>query len=743
MLAFLLLMVLQPGVEAQTLREQLDQGLDWAACGGPLAEVPPIEAASRIELSAAAAELYPDQQQVTLFGEVMATQQGMRLDAGQLTFVRETGEIQAQNGVLLDGAGLRIFADRAQLDLAERRGELEQTEFRLLNQRARGEAQRIELLDEQRSQLYRMRYTRCSPNDDSWILAADRLQVDRGTGIGEAWGALLTFKDLPLVYAPYLQFPVDDRRMSGLLAPVIGYDSSYGLDLTIPYYFNIAPQMDATLSPRILSNTGLMLGGELRHLGSYGHSELELEYLPNDSQRADEGGARGAVNVGSSGSLDDNTRWRLDLAYVSDDEYLDDFGNNLSLESQTHLRRRAELIQTGAYGQLLGRLEYFQTIDPDILPNKRPYARLPQLLHSWETSEGLGPLHAELRNEYVRFDRSHGVTGQRLDLYAALGLPLERVWGFLRPRLSLRHTRYLLEADSNEPVDPDFDEDPTRSLPAFSLDGGLYFDRSTRWFGRDLTQTLEPRLFYLRVPEREQRTLPVFDTSLPTFGFSSLFRENRFNGADRVGDANQLTLGLSSRILQASDGVERLRMGVGGIVYFDDRNVTLEGDDVDTDSRSSLVAELETSITERLRLRTAVQWNNTGDQGNTERSAFQLSWKGDRQRLLNLAYHYDENRLEIADLSFRQPLTSDTNAIGRWNYSLRDEETMEVFAGLEYDSCCWALRGLVRRHLNEVGDDPDTQLMLQLELKGLAGLGNGLDDFLEKGISGYDAETGD
>jgi LPS-assembly protein len=426
-------------------------------------------------------------------------------------------------------------------------------------------------------------------------------------------------------------------------------------------------------------------------------------------------------------------RYNIDYNYVSDADYLDDFGDSLAVSAETHLARRGQIRYRGKQWDLLGRALYFQTLDQTIAPGSRPYAMLPQIRFNLRQRELLGGLNGGLSSEYVRFDRAVGVTGQRFDLYPSLSYPLEEVWGFLRPKLGVRYTGYRLDGEG-------FDDSESRSLPIMSLDGGLFFERDAAWFGRAATQTLEPRLFYLKVPYRDQDGLPDFDSALLDFGFGRLFRENRFSGGDRVGDANQLSLALSSRVIDRDDGSERFRVGLGTVLYFDDRRVDLNGAGSDSESRSTLVGEAAARFGDHWQLRGGLEWDPDGAGEKTRRSALSLNYRGPEQRLFNLAYRYDDDRLEQGDLSFSQPVGEHFDLVGRWNYSLRENETLEVFGGLEYESCCWKVRAVARRYIKESGGDPDNSVFLQLEMKGLASIGNKLDQFLQRGIFGYEVD---
>jgi LPS-assembly protein len=347
---------------------------------------------------------------------------------------------------------------------------------------------------------------------------------------------------------------------------------------------------------------------------------------------------------------------------------------------------------------------------------------------------GFGP-HLSMQAEYVNFDRSTGVTGQRFDIEPAVSLPLRRSWGYLEPAVSARYTGY----DLDDP--PTADNQPDRTLYTVSLDSGLFFDRSTSWFGHAMTQTLEPRLYYLYVPFEDQDGLPVFDTSALDFAYDNLFRTNRFAGADRVGDANQLTLALSSAYLSDVDGSELFRASIGQIFYFEDREVGLPGEPVADDSSSSFLAQIEGRIGANWRYRAGLQYDPHIDEDKLRQGLVQLSYRDRERRYLGLGYRLREGLIEQTDIGILWPFSPDVSFIGRVNYSLQDSRTLEAVAGVEYGQCCWRVRAIARHFLSNDSDDYDTGVMLELELRGLARIGKNIDTYLEETMWNYQADT--
>ncbi|MGD2081624.1 MAG: LPS-assembly protein LptD [Chromatiales bacterium] len=729
------------GIEPQTAYARGGRGSllyregDYTVCAParPAATTVPGEPGDdRVHISAAGAEYYADQQAARFIGDVEIIQTPQRVLADEVIYNNTTEDIEARGSVYYERPDLRVESAGGRMNLQTYQGTLQDIEYNLPKAGGRGEAGSVEVAGARRSRFRDISYTTCAPGREGWLLQADEIELHHALGIGEARNARLRFQGVPILYLPYATFPVGVQRQSGFLAPSVGYGNATGVDVATPYYLNLAPNMDATLTPRILTKRGIMLGGELRYLTEHHEGALRGEILPNDAER-EQGGARGAFAMEHTGLL--GRRWTadVDVNYVSDSDYLDDLGDSLALTSQRQLERRGDLRYHGDDWSFLGRVQHFQTVDEDIAEADRPYSRLPQAVLTLDRPVSSAiPLTAHLDTEYVYFRKDDAVQGHRLDLYPALSLEARRPWGYVRPKVGVRHTVYRLE---DTPAG--MDEDPDRTLPIASLDAGLVLERRGRLAGHPLTQTLEPRLYYLYVEDRDQDGLPVFDSSERDFTFDALFRENRFNGADRIGDANQLTLALESRTLSGADGAERLRLGVGRIYYFEDRDVQLPGARPQTDSSSPLVAGARARLGNNWSVGGAVEWDP--DEARTERSSAELHYDDDDDRILNLAYRLRRGLAEDTDVSARWPLGSGLHAVARWRYSLQYDQTVDAFMGIEYDSCCWVLRAVGRHWADELidGGDTNTGIFLQLELKGLTSLGSSVDDMLEKGILGY------
>ncbi len=711
----------------------------WRLCG-PLrlageivadtAAVSPAERAGQpTELDAD--EIESNEDSALLRGDVRVRRADQSVEAESLRYQRSSGEISADTGLLYRAGTLAISARAAQLNLEQDGGVLEDVEFALGDRHVRGGARRLELEGPDFTRLTDFTYTTCNADEEAWLMRGSEIELDRAEGFGTARHARVELVGIPVLYLPYIKFPISDRRLTGFLLPSIGSSSESGAELRLPYYLNLAPNYDLTLTPRLLEKRGFMLGSEFRYLTANASGELELDYLPEDRDFDDQ--ERGLL------VYDHRARWRsgwsadASIEYASDREYFEDLGETLSVASITHLEQRADLAYRGPIWSLRGRVQSFQTIDLAIAEIDEPYRRLPQLTLGLSTPLRAAGMEFSLAGEWVDFYHPLKLRGSRLDVEPAVALPLRAPWGFLIPRLAARHTAYRLD-EVFAPAAPE----PSRDLYTFSIDTGLFFERSLGGGERGYIQTLEPRLFYLKVPLRAQDELPVFDTTEPDISFSSLFRTNRFAGADRVGDAQQLTLALTSRILDQASGGERLRASVGQIQYFRDREVTLPGEPVATATRSEVIAELAAQLSRAWSARLTSHWDPVSDRGS--RNSLHLQYRPDGQHILNIAYRFQRDVLEQSDLSLRWPFGERWHAVARWNYSLRDERDLESFLGLEYESCCWAVRVVGRRFINDADGQTNERLMVQFVLKGLGKFGGGVEGVLERGILGYPQE---
>lgn len=660
-------------------------------------------------------------------GNVVIKRGTQKMIADRMDYNKTTNVVDAESNVRYSKGTLSINADKANYDLAQSQGQFDNANYKLASKHAHGTASTIEKKGRTLTQLTDASYTTCDPGDEDWSLRASEVHLKHDEGRGEAWHTTVRFMGVPFMYTPYMQFPITDERMSGLLTPSFGSSSEGGADLSVPYYWNIAPDKDLTTTLRYMSDRGAQLAGEFRYLTPEHNGLLNVEYLPDDDLYSED---RNLVSFLNTWNPDNHWSGRILYNEVSDNDYFTDLSGSLSTSSITHLDRKAEINYSANNWTASGLLETFQTVDNSIAASSRPYKRLPRFAFNGVLPEqGIG-LDYLLDAEYVYFDHDVNTRGHRLNLSPGVALPIETLGWFVKPALRLSHTSYELDNQT-----PGLNDSPSRTLPVFSLDSGIFLERDTRIAGTDYLQTLEPRLFYLNVPYKNQTALPAFDTSTYDFSVSQLFSENRFSGIDRIGDANQLTLAITSRLFDNEGGREVASATLGQIYYFRDRDVTLSGGTPETTSDSDIIAALTLRPTEAWRINGELQWNN--DSSETDKSAFGIRYRLDNKHIFNVSHRFQRNSIEQTDFAFYWALTNKWRAIGRWNYSVRDEQDLEYLAGLEYQSCCWALQLVSRNYLNGTGGEDNAVIMLQLTLKGLTSLGDDIDSLLEEGILGY------
>lgn len=707
-------------------------GIDWNLCGNDASRRPaaPVSTNGQVEINADQVQIREND--VSVFeGNVHVRRDNQSLSSDHMTYNKQNDQVDARSNVVYSKDGVTIESDTATFNIATDQGRFDQAGFKLAQRHARGTADVIEQEGPAVTRLDKATYTTCNPGNNDWNLKADKITLDQVSGRGVGRNVSLRFKGVPFFYTPYISFPIDNRRKSGFLAPSFGDSTEGGAELTVPYYWNIAPDKDATLTLRHMSERGALYKGEFRYLTQRHNGQIDLEHLPDDDVFNDD---RTLFAFKHSGSLAPRLNMGVDFRYASDSDYLTDFGDSLSFSSITHLERTAHLSYTADAWSVTGRVQSFQTIDQTIVGTSRPYQRLPQIVFNGSWPERAMGLTYDLGAELVNFDRDAGVIGTRLDLRPSVSLPIERLGGYLTPKLTLQHTRYDLDNQG-----AGLDDAPDRTSPIFSLDGGLFFEREVTAGSDSYLHTLEPRLFYVNIPHEDQTDIPVFDTAINTFSVAELFREDRFNGPDRVGDTNQLTLAVTTRLLNNNTGKEAINATIGQIYYFEDRTVTLPGNSAQTDDSSDIIAAITAYPTDHWSTGADVQWDTQREE--TERANFYLRYKTDRKHVLNLGYRYQETSLEQLDLNGFWALNPKWNVIGRYLYSLEDEEPLEYLAGLEYQSCCWRLQFLTRSIANDgVNQDDNQVFMIRLELKGLTGFGDEIDNVLERGILGYERE---
>lgn len=686
------------------------------------------------------------QQGTSVFtGNVNILRGGEAMDSNRATYNRQSGDVTAQGDVRVRDSDIIVHAEQAEYSMTADQMRMIQAEYRLREMRARGESSHVFRQGNLFTNLKNATYTTCPEGDNAWRLNADRVHLDHESAVGEAEDVVIRIKDFPVFYTPYINFPLNDERKSGFLPPSGGSSNKTGVETATPYYWNIAPNMDATITPRYMSDRGLQLNGEYRYLTENNEGLFNAGFLGSDSLReydSDEinpnyNEDRKHFSWQHRGKLSSNWRSMVDYNYVSDRQYLEDFSSDLTVGSRSLLRRQAQLSYRGDFWNFQARAQGYQPL----LDTRKPYQRLPQLtFEAMLPDQALG-LTYELESEFVAFDAEDRVEGNRFDIEPAISLPMGTAAFYATPKVALKHTHYDLEPIENQRRFQR--ESISRTLPVLSFDTGVVFERSLKFGDSGLLQTLEPRAYYLYKPYREQDEIPLFDSAQRTFSMASLYSDNRFNGVDRIGDANQLTLGVTTRFISESTGREKLRMTLGQIQYFSNREVNRRPDVVETDDESDMIAEVVANITEEWRMAGQLQWDP--DTTQSSMSALQFRYRGESDEVFNLAHRYRRadpdfrqgRGIEQLDVSASLPITEQWHFVGRYYRSLEAHRVLEGLVGLEYQSCCWAARVTARNYINRLDDDRNLAIYFEFEFKGLGQFGKKADSMLERSITGY------
>jgi LPS-assembly protein len=651
--------------------------------------------------------------------------------------------VDAKGKVRVVRQGNRFEGDELRLKLDTGVGYMRSPVYRLMQRNAQGHAERIDFESDEVATIRNGVYTTCNGPDPDWYLKTSKLTLDDGAGIGSARNTLIVFKGVPVAGTPAISFPLSDQRKSGFLSPTLLTSSNTGLQVTVPYYWDIAPNRDVTLHPRYMATRGLMLGADARYLERDFAGETRFEFM-NDSQRG--GDLRYGLSARHNQRFDSGLTFAADINRASDDNYARDFPLSHVFARPGFNRRLLPQTATLSYGSgpWGGMLQFsdFQVLQDPLAPIGVPYARLPQLNVSYAQYSDSG-IEMTMGTQYSRFVHPTQVQGDRLVVNPRLTYTeLQGPGYFLRPSLSVHGTIYSLDRAI------DAMQAPTRVLPTLSADAGLIFERDTSFLGRNAIQTLEPRAFYTYTPYVEQNAnlYPNFDTTIADFGYAQIFRENRFVGNDRIGDANQLTLAVTSRYLE-STGAERLRLAVAQRFNLTPPKVGLGSALQDTgEARSDVLLLASGRVTRETRLDASFQYNQVRSEVN--RVSFGVYWQPAPMKVVNAQYRRDSRNLpdipntnfELIDISSQWPLADRWYGVGRLNYLLNENRIGQTLAGVEYQADCWIFR-LVGQRVPTAAGAVNTTLFVQLELNGLSSLGTNPLRALRGNIPGYQPLT--
>ena len=704
--------------------------------------------------------------QMTLDGHVVLRQGEREIHAGHLQYDSRSGAISTRGGIEYSDPRVQVTGKGGSYSPAS--GALfDSAHFALRERSAHGTARLMRLTPQGMLYLHGVSFTTCPQVKPSWVLRAGSITLDTRKRIGYGKNARVDLHGIPIMYLPWVSFPLGNVRKSGFLFPTFGNTSRGGLQISAPFYWNIAPNADLTLVPTEYQHRGIDAGGELRWLSRHQYTDVQWDYLPSDSSYPG-GRSRSRIQLNTVMSLPRGLRLTLNGENVSDSAYFEDFATGPEGTSTAFLDRRAALTYRSVHWNIRGMAQQFQTVDSTLPFNQRPYARVPDITVAADYGWGPGDLlRYGFKSELVDFQRSDhstAVSGWRLDAMPRVSLNFDGPGYFIRPGIAWRATQYELRHTG-----PGIPDAPSRTVPIASLDTGMTLERTAGRDGQRLI-TIEPRVMYLYVPYRNQNALPIFDTGLPDLQPVELFRTNRYVGADRVGDANQVSAALTTRLLGSASGRQYLSATIGEAFDFQTPRVLLPGEVVRTDRRSDIVAALSLTAFRPWSARAGLQWNPQASQA--QRAQVSLQYRPAPNRVINLDYRYERDTIEQtganallcssspgvaagsscgidqAEISAAWPIGRHWSLFARGIYSLQDHEALERFVGFEYRACCWSVRLGARRYVAvrpavlPVGTvartgAQDTGIYLQVELTGLASVGSAPDAFLSEAIPGY------
>jgi LPS-assembly protein len=677
---------------------------------------------------------------VVATGDVTLRQRGAAIRADRVEYRDADQTVVATGGVRLERDGDAASGPRLNYKLDNGTGDMDSPVFefpRRLERRtaSRGQASRAVLEENSVSRLFQAEYTSCPVPRDDWFIRVRELEIDSSRNVGTAYNTTVYFLGVPILYSPYLSFPMDNRRRSGFLAPTLGTSAQSGFDFSLPYYFNLAENYDATLTPKIYTRRGIQLGAELRYLTASMTGQVDGEVLPHDRVTDSDRYFLGLKHVQQLGH---GVSFSANAQKVSDDAYFRDLSTRIALTSQTNLPRDAVLAYNDEVWSLSARALGYQTLqDPNGPPIPIPYNILPQFL-AFGSQQNVKGFDWQWASELSNFVHPTLVNGQRLITYPSVLYPWRTGYSFLIPKAGYHYTRYKLD-DNNAAANDTL----SRGLPIASVDSGLYFERQSTWGGSAFEQTLEPRLFYLYVPFKDQSQYPNFTSAESDFNFQRFFSENRFVGGDRIGDANQLTFAITTRLIESSTGLERLKAALGQVYYFTPPRVSL-GDTPPPAKTSDILGYASSQLTPSVSIDAA--WQYTPNLQRSERIVVGGRYNPQPGSVVNAAYRYvrgtetsaDPSRqgIQQVDLSSQWPITRNLQGLARWNWSVKERKLLEGLVGFEYNAGCWQVRAVAHRFIT-AAQQYSTSFQIQLELTGLSRIGINPLETLRQNIGGY------
>jgi LPS-assembly protein len=680
--------------------------------------------------------------QIEATGNVAFRQLEQSLRADRVLYFQNSRDVEAFGAVHLEQPGSKVDSPHLKLNLDTHIGTMDHPTYYLTENAGRGAADVLHIKDQQHYSMENASYTTCPANKMDWEMTTTNLEIDRDSQIGQAHNAWITFMSVPILYTPWMDFPLGDHRKSGFLSPIFGGTTRGGTELTLPYYWNIASNYDATLSPRIISKRGVQFNNEFRYLSPSSRSEVHLDVLPNDALT---NSTRARFALKHQQTLLSGLTGYINFNRVADDAYFRDLADTVNTTSQVNLLQEAALAYSRNGWNATARVQRYQTLQDPLAPIAVPYARLPQITVGKQ--QMLGNTKTIFAGEFVDFSHPTSLNARRLVLNPSVSYPLINEPAFyVTPKLAIHSTYYQMGANNNTGM-----ANASRTLPILSVDSGVYLERDWSLLGKDYLHTLEPRAFYTYIPYQNQSLLPNFDTAQADFSFTQMFTENRFFGNDRIGDANQVTLAVTSRLLEQENGSERFKVTVGERFSFSQPQVNLVAPTSNT-GKSDILLAVAGKLNKVWSMDSEFQFDP--NQSHTQRYNVAARYRPEPGKTINFGYRFTRDTLvgtlvpggttvftpigavRQVDFSAQWPLSGHFHAVGRWNYSFQEGRILDSIAGLEYNQSCWTLR-FVGQRFTTATQQTNTGFFVQLELNDLIKVGSDPLIMLKRSVPGY------
>ena len=692
--------------------------------------------------------------EIVLRGNAEIRRAGTVIRGDEITYTQSTDTVDVEGNAVVIREGARFDGPKLSYQIETDSGEMQNVNYQYAARGIRGKTSSARFMNGVNTEFKKATLTTCKPGSKAWWIEADSLEVDETNHWATAHDVSFHLAGIPVMATPWAIFPTGTERQSGLLMPTLGMSSTRGVDISLPIYWNIAPNYDYTFTPRVMSKRGILLGNEFRFLTENVGGQITYDYMPDDKE----------ANRSRYGSTVKTwAKWNgfhfsTDYNRVSDGRYVADFSSDIYSTSESVLPQDFYLTYGKDFWNSSISVQKNQVLQRDKDENgqysdyAKPYEIVPQIDWKAYLADYYG-FEIASTLEAARFKhpkKEDYAQGDRYYMQHSIAYPLRGAGWFITPKAMLTGVQYGL-SDMNElNVNKKklYDESSRFVVPTFSLDTGLIFDRDSSWFGREATQTLEPRVFYAYTPYRDQSRMPTFDSSYADLSFSSFFSENVFTGHDRVSEANQVSLILTSRYLDRKTGYEWLRASVGQRYYFEDQRVGLKADSAlgkTEEKRSDFLGSISANITKDIVVNTSTQYSTT--QNSFTRVNAGVRWHPKPSAVMGLYYRYNidpsidnDDHIKQIDFAVQWPITNKIYALGRYNYSLFDKQPVEMLGGVEYVADCWALRLVAQRYIT-ASDKYDTSFFVQLELTGLGSVGSNPLEELRRNIPGYQAAT--